>query len=121
MLLDYREDIGSHARALELVAGFRNVRHPVLLDTLGWAYYRNERFLDAVRFLEMAVAGAGQNAEMRYHLGMAYNATQNPVGAKEELITAIQIAEKDELQEFVEIEIARETLDSLNQASSSSG
>jgi len=121
MLLDYREDIGSHARALELVARFRNVRHPVLLDTLGWAYYRNGRFLDAVRYLEMAVAGAGQSAEMRYHLGMAYNATQNPVGAKQELITAIELAERDEIQVFREIDKARETLDSLNQASSSSG
>jgi Flp pilus assembly protein TadD len=93
----------------------------VLLDTLGWAYYRNERFLDAVRFLEMAVAGAGQNAEMRYHLGMAYNATENPIGAKDELTTALDLVEDNELQEFSEIAIARETLNSLNQASSSSG
>jgi tetratricopeptide (TPR) repeat protein len=121
MLLDHREDIGSHARALELVTRFRNVRHPVLLDTLGWAYYRNGRYLDAVRYLEMAVAGAGQVAEMRYHLGMAYNATRNPVGAKQELRTAIELAERSEGQVFVGLDEARAMLDDLTAASSGAG
>jgi hypothetical protein len=38
---------------------------------VGWAYYRNGDFFTAVRYLERAVAGAGQVPILRYHLGMA--------------------------------------------------
>ena len=118
MLLDHRDDVGSHARALELVSRFRNVRHPVLLDTLGWAYYRNDRYLDAVRYLEMAVAGAGQSAIMRYHLGMAYNATENTVGARQELGTALEMVDRDVNQTFTGMDEAREILSELEAAGS---
>lgn len=121
ILLDLREDTASHARALTLARQFRNARNPILLDTLGWAYYRNEQYLDAVRFLEMAAAGSGQDASMRYHLGMAYNATENPVGAKEELSKALDLAGTDPNAAFTGIDTARETLKRLNNATAASG
>jgi len=60
-----------------------------VLDTVGWAYYRNKDYPQAVRFLERAVAAAGQAPQLRYHLGMAYVASGNTAGAKQELKQAV--------------------------------
>ncbi len=46
--------------------------NPVYLDTLGWIYYRQGRYQQAVQVLEKAVEDAPQEPELRYHLGMAY-------------------------------------------------
>lgn len=45
---------------------------PIYLDTLGWIYYRQGRYAQAVQVLEQAVQDAPQEPELRYHLGMAY-------------------------------------------------
>lgn len=47
-------------------------QNPIYLDTLGWIYYRQGRFQQAVQVLEQAVQDAPQEPELRYHLGMAY-------------------------------------------------
>jgi tetratricopeptide (TPR) repeat protein len=54
-------------RALAQDAG-----NPIYLDTLGWIYYRQGRYAQAVQVLEQAVQDAPQEPELRYHLGMAY-------------------------------------------------
>ncbi len=46
--------------------------NPIYLDTLGWIYYRQGRYVQAVQVLEQAVQDAPQEPELRYHLGMAY-------------------------------------------------
>lgn len=89
LLLDYRSDAASWQRALELAQGLTESDNPAVLDTVGWAYYRNNENQQAVRFLERAVAGAGQVAQLRYHLGMAYLATDNAAGARHELEKAV--------------------------------
>ena len=38
------------------------------------------------------MAELGQNATLRYHLGMAYAQNNNPFGAKQELTKAFEIA-----------------------------
>ncbi len=53
-----------------------------MLDTLGWAHYRAGQYTEAVSVLERVVAKAGQFAVFRYHLGMAYLAAGNTVGAQ---------------------------------------
>lgn len=47
-------------------------KNPVYLDTLGWIYFRQGRYQQAVQILEQAVQDAPQEPELRYHLGMAY-------------------------------------------------
>ncbi len=89
LLLDRRDDATSHERALKLALELRDTDQPALLDTVGWAYYRNNDYANAVRYLERAVASAGDVPILRYHLGMAYAANNNPVGAKQELERAI--------------------------------
>jgi tetratricopeptide (TPR) repeat protein len=110
LLLDYRDDAASFERALELAKKLEETDQPIFLDTLGWAYYRNGDYARAVRFLERAVAGAGKVPVLRYHLGMAYAANNNPVGAKQELTQALGDAETD----FPGIDEARSTLEALN-------
>lgn len=106
LLLDRRTDKESFARALELAKRFEKSDSPALVDTLGWAYYRNGEYRKAIPFLEESVAGAGEIPLLRYHLGMAYFQSQNTIRAREELEKSIDLAQ----QEFPGIEEARETL-----------
>lgn len=110
LLLDYRSDAASWARALELAKKLEASTNPAVLDTVGWAYYRNKEFARAVPLLERAVAGAGQVALLRYHLGMAYLAAGNTIGARQELDQALKLA-KD--RDFPGIGEAREALQDL--------
>ena len=109
LLLDHREDEASFARALELIQPLRETDQPAFLDTVGWAYYRNSDYPNAVRYLERAVAGAGQVPILRYHLGMAYAANNNSFGARQELSRAIDDAQTD----FMGIDEARSKLAEL--------
>ena len=55
-----------------LVQHFRSSDIPQYQDTLGWIYYQQGRFLDAIYLLEKAVDGLPNFGEIKYHLGMAY-------------------------------------------------
>ncbi|QOJ32025.1 MAG: tetratricopeptide repeat protein [Gammaproteobacteria bacterium] len=89
LLLDYRSDAASWSHALELVKPLAETTNPAVLDTIGWAYYRNKDYPKAVQFLERAVAGASNIPMLQYHLGMAYIATNNTAGAKQSLGKAV--------------------------------
>lgn len=112
LLLDRRDDAASHQRALELAKRLEKQEQPALLDTVGWAYYRNGDFGRAVRLLERAVAGAPNLAVLHYHLGMAYLRNNNPVGAKQELKKALESEQAD----FPGLDEARSTLAELENA-----
>ena len=90
LLLDNRTDEASYKRALDLASRFANSKQPMYLDTLGWAHYRNKDYDAAIRFLELAVAFGSKEPIARYHLGMAYLATDNTEGARQELEKSIQ-------------------------------
>jgi len=89
LLLDQRTDKASYSRALKLAQALANTDNPAMLDTLGWAHYRMGQYPEAISVLERVVAKAGSFAIFRYHLGMAYFAAGNTVGAKQELTEAI--------------------------------
>lgn len=90
LLLDHGKDKQSLVRALALAKAFANTTDPVLLDTLGWAYFRNDDFPNAVLALERAVAAERNSALLQYHLGKAYAAAGNPVGARQHLMLALE-------------------------------
>jgi Tfp pilus assembly protein PilF len=113
LLLDQRTDKASHARALKLAAVLARSENPAMLDTLGWAHYRNGQYAEAVSVLERVVAKAGQFPVFRYHLGMAYLNAGNPVGAKQELEAAV----KDVASDYPGIAEARRALAKLKQDS----
>jgi tetratricopeptide (TPR) repeat protein len=110
ILLDRRTDPASYSRALDLTKRFDQATNAAFLDSLGWAYYRNREYAKAVPYLERAVAGAGQAQVLRYHLGMAYLATKNTAGAKQELTKAVG----DGKSGYPGLEEARATLKRLN-------
>jgi len=89
LLLDQRTDKASYSRALKLAQALANSDNAAMLDTLGWAYYRMGQYPEAISVLERVVAKAGSFAIFRYHLGMAYFASGNTVGAKQELTEAL--------------------------------
>jgi Flp pilus assembly protein TadD len=96
-------------RALELAKTLQAAENPAVLDTLGWAHYRNGQYAEAVSVLERVVAKAAQFPIFHYHLGMAYVATGNTVGAKQELKRAVAEAQSD----YPGLEEARTTLKKL--------
>ena len=59
------------------------------MDTLGWAYYRNGDYPNAIIYLEKTVAAASDVPMLRYHLGMAYAAVKKNDKAKAELTKAV--------------------------------
>jgi len=89
LLLEQNKDKASLARALELAKPLADASDPLLLDTLGWAYFSNGDFANAVRTLERAVAVDGNNGLLQFHLGQAYAAAGNPVSARQHLRLAL--------------------------------
>lgn len=106
LMLDYRTDAESHARALELAKQFETSDQAALLDTLGWAYYRNGDYENATRVLQSAVAANDQIALLHYHLGMALVKSKILERGRDELNQSISMAEED----FPGIEEARAIL-----------
>ncbi len=109
LLLDHRSDPDSYARALKLAKPFENTDQAAFLDTLGWAYYRNEDFGNAVRLLEASVAADDKIGLLHYHLGMALVKLGMPKRGRDELEESLRLA-KDE---FTGIDEARATLEQL--------
>lgn len=88
IMLEHRRDQASLARALELAQRLSESENPAAQDTLGWAYYRSGRYGEAVSTLERVVARADLPV-FHYHLGMAYLAAGNEVGARQHLEKAV--------------------------------
>jgi tetratricopeptide (TPR) repeat protein len=68
-------------RAIELttaaIKAAREVHVPdrdlgAIVDSLGWAYYRNDQLAEAIRTLASAADLAPDQPEIQYHLGVAY-------------------------------------------------
>ena len=109
ILLDFRSDTESHKRALELSRQFDDSDRAELLDTLGWAYYRNGDYGNAIRLLEAAVNKEEGIALLHYHLGMAFVKAEMTGRGREELKQSLSLAEEP----FIGIEEARATLEKL--------
>ncbi len=88
-ILDHRSDPASYQRALELARKIESSNDPLLLDTVGWAYYRAGEFAQAASVLERVVAKDDRVPVYHYHLGMAYLAMNNQVGARQQLEQAV--------------------------------
>jgi Flp pilus assembly protein TadD len=64
---------------------------PASADTLAWAYYQKGSFRLAVDLLEEALKIEPGDANIQYHLGLAYQGTNDNVHAREHLQRALQI------------------------------
>ncbi|MDR4503160.1 MAG: tetratricopeptide repeat protein [Candidatus Scalindua sp.] len=81
-------------------------KSPAVIDTLGWIYYLNGLFDEAIAELETAVKGIPWNPTVRYHLGMAYYKKKQLTLSLSELEQALKISntfpEADEAREVME-------------------
>ena len=82
---------------------------PNVNDTLGWIYYREKRFEEAIRHLETSVKAGTEDPSIHYHLGMAYANFGYPEKARQALTRAVAST-----VEFEGKPDARKTLAALN-------
>jgi len=67
---------------------------PDIADTLAWAYYKKGVYRSAIDLLEDAAQKSPENANIRYHLGMAYEKSNDPAKARASLQKALQLDPK---------------------------
>ncbi|MHB8388096.1 MAG: tetratricopeptide repeat protein [Acidobacteriaceae bacterium] len=89
LILSTRTDKADMIKALGLAKRFEHARNPALLDTLGWAYFKNHRYRHAIAVLEHAVSLAPQAGVLQYHLGMAYDKHNDRPDAVQHLKAAV--------------------------------
>jgi uncharacterized protein HemY len=88
---------------------FESSFEPALLDTLGWAYYKNGDFKRARQYLESAVKQGDQHPLVHHHLGMAYFAEEDLMPARRQLKKAITLSDGN----YSDVIEANKTLDSI--------
>ncbi len=89
LLADHRSDEAGLSRAMELADKIKAMKQPVLKDTVGWVYYKNGKYSEAVTVLKEVVEAAPDVAVYNYHLGMALLDSGNLVEAKQYLQKAV--------------------------------
>ena len=82
LLSEHRDDENSLKRAKELADKLRNVEQVVILDTVGWVYYKTDDYAEAVNILRAVVEKSPDVAVFNYHLGMALYKTGDETAAK---------------------------------------
>lgn len=108
LLVTYRKDRASIARARELTAGFATSPIPSLADTYGWVQYRSADYAVALAALQRAAARAPDSKVIRFHLGMTELALGERARARDDLQAAVAGAAS-----FTGADEARATLASL--------
>ena len=97
LLLDYRSDQASFARAYTLSKDLKNSTTPQFLDTYGWASYKVGDFNAAQKALESAAEKSPDIAIFQYHLGKIYIAKNENTLAKQALQKSIKLSENQPL------------------------
>jgi cellulose synthase operon protein C len=76
-------------QARRLAEPFRESGDAALLDTLGWIQLRSGNLTDAIQILEQAARIEPKEQQIRYHLGLAYQAQGDLTRARAELEKAV--------------------------------
>jgi tetratricopeptide (TPR) repeat protein len=108
LLADYRTDEESLSEAKNIADKLKEVKQPVVQDTVGWVYYKTGNYSEAVAMLEQVVAAAPEVDVFNYHLGMAYHKSGDNDKARDYLQQSLA-SEK----EFPGRDVAQKTLDEL--------
>ncbi|MCA9422352.1 MAG: tetratricopeptide repeat protein, partial [Nitrospira sp.] len=90
LLVDRMPSEENNRRALELALPFADSKEAVLLDTLGWVYYRMGDYGKALPVLQNVVELNSISGVFRYHLGMAYYQLKKYSEARHELNLALK-------------------------------
>lgn len=110
LIADYQyDDSGRLQVAMDAVAPYKNSSNPLLLDTIGWVQFRLGDVEQALDYLTRASAQDPSNAQIQYHLGMAYHAANDLEKAK----AALEIATRDVREKYPGLQQAQTVLESL--------
>lgn len=82
MLSDHSENKDDLALTLILAEQLQKSDQPVLLDTVGWVYYKNGDYQTAIQHLSQVVETMPDVNVFNYHLGMAYKMAGDKAQAK---------------------------------------
>jgi tetratricopeptide (TPR) repeat protein len=115
LLVTYKKDPASLARAKELSASFATSDNPNFLDTYGWVLYKRGEAAAAVSALQNAIAKTADSPVYLYHLGMAEALAGQPESARDSLTRSLQSG-----QDFAGKDEAKATLDKLAKSPSAS-
>ena len=85
LLVEYRNDENSLKRAKELADRLKSSDQPVILDTVGWVYYKVGDYAEAVSILKIVVDKSPDVPMFNYHLGMALYESGDKATAKDYL------------------------------------
>jgi tetratricopeptide (TPR) repeat protein len=89
LLVTYRQDSASLARAQKLADQLASSSEVDLMDTRGWVKFKSGDFHGAESLLQQAVDKAPTAPELRYHLGMAQLRSGEQQAAQQNLETAL--------------------------------
>lgn len=110
LLSDRRNDKESLERAYSLSAILRKTEAPHFKDTVGWIYYLRGDYRNALVLLEDAASSLPALPTVRYHLAMAYIATEQVEKATRELKAAIALNPDGELAEKIRKALDKATM-----------
>ena len=88
LLVTYRKDAASLARAAQLTAGFDQSDNASLLDTRGWILFKQGEFNAALAALQRANAKLPDSKLIRFHLAMAQLRAGQTDAARRNLVMA---------------------------------
>jgi Flp pilus assembly protein TadD len=85
---------GDKEKALSLAQLAKEVApdDPSISDTLGWILYQRGVYQQALGHLRASAEKLPKNAEVRYHLGMAYLRAGDSAAARRELTEALALS-----------------------------
>lgn len=101
LLSTYRTDPESLARAEVIARRLRGSTLAPYQDTYGWIAYQRGHYDDAVKELEKAVVGLGEDPMVRYHLAMTYLALDRKPEALAEFREVLARAGAGDSRDFV--------------------
>lgn len=93
---DYETEPQSLNQAYERAQKLKGSGIPQFLDSLGWISYRVEKYDEAARLLNEAVAKLPDNTTFHYHLGKVYLAKKDQVRAKASLEKALTLSKNQD-------------------------
>ena len=96
LLITYRDDEESIARAATIGRRLRGTEVPPFQDTYGWILYRQGNFEEAITYLEPAAAAIPNDPLVQYHLAAAYQAVGQEQRALAQYRRVVEIAGADD-------------------------
>jgi Flp pilus assembly protein TadD len=107
LLVNYRSDADSLARAQKLADRLASSSLVDVIDTRGWIKYKSGDFFGAEALLQQAVDKAPDSPELHYHLGMAQLRSGETEPAEQNLETALRSTKPFSGMDQARAELAR--------------